>query len=152
MARPRQSNSLHLGAGQAEYVLSYLIANRRIGRADVREGLAEMGREIAALEETLAALRAVAGGAGSAPGALWRGPGRLAALPAAVDGTPAPPGKRRRRKATLSPEAKASQVVQGQYLGLIRQIPEARRAKYKKLALAKGRETAINEMRKVLKK
>lgn len=46
MARPRQSTPLQLGAGQAEYVLNHLLANRGIGRAEVRGALDAMGREI----------------------------------------------------------------------------------------------------------
>jgi hypothetical protein len=143
---------LQLAAGQAEYVLNHLLASGRLGRADVREALDEMGREIKTLEQRLASLRDAAGGSGAAPSVARRGPGRPAAQPAADEGTPTRAGKRRRRKATLSPKAKASQVIQGQYLGAIAQIPKTRRAKYKAIAMAKGREAAITEMRKALKK
>lgn len=59
---------------------------------------------------------------------------------------------KRRKRVARSQDAVESQRIQGQYLGYLRQIPEARRTKYKSIALKDGREKAIEAMRKVLGK
>lgn len=94
--------------------------------------------EIQQLEERLNALR----GGGMQPGrrAGWR----AAAAPAA--------GGRRRRGGPLTAQQRASRVLQGRYLGLIRQIPASQRGRYKKIVEDQGREAAIKAMQSVLKK
>ena len=141
-----------LGHGQADYVLNHLLTAGRIARADVRLALDEMGREIKVLEQRLAALRSAAVSSGSAAIAARRGPGRPLARPDAEGTAPTRPAKRRRRQGPVSPETQASRVLQGQYLGLIHQIPATRRGKYKAIALKQGRAAAISEMRGALKK
>jgi hypothetical protein len=60
--------------------------------------------------------------------------------------------RRRRSKQPLSPERAASQKLQGQYLGYIRQIPKTKRAVYQRISKMKGREEAIAAMKKALGK
>ena len=65
MARPRKNHSedLNLSHGQAHYVLTRLIGDRRITSADVRRYVDDMHREIHNLEQRLASLRSAAGDA-----------------------------------------------------------------------------------------
>jgi hypothetical protein len=56
------------------------------------------------------------------------------------------------RKKVVSAAGKASQRLQGQYLGYMRQIAKAKRAIYKKISKEKGREEAIAAMKKALGK
>lgn len=53
---------------------------------------------------------------------------------------------------SLSPEQLASRQLQGRYLGLIRQIPAAKRAPFQKTAKERGREAAIKDLQDALKK
>jgi hypothetical protein len=70
---------------------------------------------------------------------------------------PVPHGRTKRRgpkpaKRRVSAERRASQKVQGQYLGYIRQIAAKERAKFQKIAKENGREKAIAAMKKRLVK
>ncbi|HEY3052623.1 MAG TPA: hypothetical protein VGK04_04465 [Thermoanaerobaculia bacterium] len=105
-----------------------------------------MRREIGDLERRLESLR-------EATGEAIRGavqsltPGRRRGRPPG-----AAKGGAKRRRARITAEQRASRVLQGRYLGLIRQIPATRRAAYQKIAKDKGREAAIKEMRSALNK
>ncbi len=60
-------------------------------------------------------------------------------------------GRKRRRATRLTGDQIASRQLQGRYLGLIRQIPATRRARYAKIAKDRGREAAIKEMQSAVK-
>jgi len=106
-----------------------------------------MKREIGDLERRLESLRAATGEAlRSAVRAVT--PGRRRGRPPGASKA----GAKRRRRGPITPQQRASRVLQGRYLGLIRQIPEGRRAAYRKIATDKGREQAIREMRSALNK
>src|SRR5260370_523575 len=64
--------------------------------------------------------------------------------------TAANAGKRRKR--VVSAARQASQAVQGQYLGYIRQVAKKERPKFQKIAKEQGREKAIAAMKKQLGK
>lgn len=132
MARQRKE-SPRLSPGQATYVLDRLIADRRISAGEVNRYVSDMKREIADLESRLQSLRRA-----NAAGAR---------LPIARSEAAAP-GRRRK----ISSEQRASRLIQGRYLGLIRQIPASRRGQYQKIAKEKGREAAIKEMASALGK
>ncbi|HEV8657517.1 MAG TPA: hypothetical protein VGS96_02715 [Thermoanaerobaculia bacterium] len=102
-----------------------------------------MRREIGDLERRLESLREAAGEA-------IRGAVR-SLTPGRRRGRPPGPAKRR-RGGRITAEQRASRVLQGRYLGLIRQIPASRRGTYQKIAKDKGREAAIKEMRSALNK
>ena len=123
-----------LTADQARYILSKLIDERRVSAADVRRHLGGMWQEMSFLEKRLEELRATAG-------ALHPVRRVKAALKRV---------RRRRRKA--SPEVAASQKVQGQYLGYMRQIPEGDRKRFADIAKTRGREAAIAALKKRLGK
>lgn len=182
MPRPKQqSNSPSLSPGQATYVLERMIAERRISPGEVSRYVSDMHREISDLESRLTSLRSAAGAMSSGAAAPRRGPGRppgrrpgrpagsgakagakrrgrppRAAAASAGGGeaaaAPAAGRKGRKRRSAITAEQLASRQLQGRYLGLIRQIPAAKRAQYQKVAKEKGREAAIKEMQSNLGK
>lgn len=147
MARPKNSDRPQITAGQASYVLDRLISDRRVKRSEIAKYISEMQNEIGMLEQRLHSLREAAGHVVDNVVALVR-PRRgrpPAAAKAAVAAGTAGAGRKRRR-AAITAEQKASRVLQGRYLGLIRQIPASRRGQYQRIAKEKGREAAIKEM------
>ena len=92
--------------------------------------------------------------AGRKPGrpAGKRGPGRPRKNPVAAAGAAQGGAKKGRRRSAITPEQLASRQLQGRYLALVRQFPEARRTAFAKIAKEKGRESAIKEMQDALKK
>lgn len=149
MATRRRSTNVEFSPGQAHYVLQRLISDRRISKGDVSRYVADMRREIDELEQRLQSLReasaASVGGAVRSPRPGRRRPGRPGRPPATVARRP------RRRRGAVTAERRASQQLQGRYLGLIRQIPAGRRARYAKVAKDRGREAAIKEMASAVK-
>ncbi len=138
--RGRKPSNVQLNPGQSHYVLQRLIGDRRVSAGEVSRYVADMGREIDELEQRLRSLREAS--AATARGGARRRPGR----PPAATAAPAAGGRRRRRRGPVSAERRASQQLQGRYLGLIRQVPASKRARYTKVAKEKGREAAIKEM------
>lgn len=145
MARPRKASSEvpQLSPGQANYVLQRLVTDRRVSARDLSRYVSEMHREIADLEQRLNALRQASGSAAAATARRGRPAG---ALPVSQG------GQSRRRGRAVTAEQRQSRVIQGRYLGLIRQIPASRRGQYQKIAKEKGREAAIKEMAAALGK
>ncbi|HEY0141591.1 MAG TPA: hypothetical protein VGF48_11900 [Thermoanaerobaculia bacterium] len=85
----------------------------------------------------------------AAAGAGNEGPNQPAAGGAKRRGRKAGAG---RKPSSLSGDQLASRQLQGRYLALVRQFPEARRAQYAKIAKERGREAAIRDMQESLKK
>jgi len=131
--RPKSSRP-QLTPGQASYVLDRLIGDRRVSAGEVARYVNDMRREIDELQQRLESLRAASSG-GERPA-----PPRRRGRPAG------PRGRRRGRPTAVTAERRASQQLQGRYLGLIRQIPKTKRGQYQKIAKEKGREAAIKEM------
>ncbi|HEX6178500.1 MAG TPA: hypothetical protein VF057_09070 [Thermoanaerobaculia bacterium] len=121
-----------------------LISDRRVSSGDVSRYVSDMQREIVELEQRLQSLRQASGE--GATGQRRRG--RPPASATAQGG----PRRGRRRGGAITPEQKQSRLIQGRYLGLIRQIPASRRGQYQKIAQEKGREAAIKEMASALGK
>ncbi len=111
-------------------------------RAPYQKIAREKGRE-AAISEMQSAVGRTRGQAG----ARSARPRETAVVKSA-----AAPRRTRRRRGATNPQVAASMQLQGRYLGLIRQIPESRRAQYQKIAREKGREAAIREMQDTLRK
>ena len=133
MARP--ANVPSLTPNQARYILEKLIDERVVSAADVRRHLAGMWQEMSFIEKRLSELRAVAGTARPVH-SVKKAVGKVS--------------KRVRRSRKISPEVAASQKIQGQYLGYMRQIPEGDRKRFQDIAKTKGREEAIAAMKKRL--
>jgi O6-methylguanine-DNA--protein-cysteine methyltransferase len=121
---------------QAHFVLERLIDEGKVSAADVRGALGEMWTEMNAIQRRIAELRAVA--------EPIRHPGRAVQHVRKA--------ARKTFKRAVSAERKASQQLQGQYLGFMRQIRKTARAKYKRIANDFGREKAVAAMRKALGK
>jgi hypothetical protein len=132
MARPRRTASPELTAGQAQYVVKRLLADRKIPVGDLRRYLGELDTEIATLEQQLDMLRAASAESGS------RGSSRGAA------------GGGGRRRRNLSPERRESLRLQGHYLALIRQVPARKRGHYKAIVEKRGKEAAIAALRRAV--
>jgi len=115
---------MKLDARQAHYVLQTLIARRKVAARHVQEILRDREREIAALRRRLGELERIGAAAGStAAGTAARAAGRV-----------------RRR---LSPKVRALRRQQGRYMGLIRRLGAAEKARVKALREKKGLPAAI---------
>ncbi len=118
---------------QAHYVLSRMLADKRVNRRDIAKYLSQMQSEIKELENRLEQLKSLSG---SGSGGTKRA------------------GKTTKAKKRVSrkpnPQQIKSRKIQGVYMSLIRQIPKTKRATYKKTAKEKNREAAIAAMKKTL--
>ncbi len=133
MARKRTLPSLT--SHQARYILEKLIDERTVTAADIRRHLSGMWDEMSMLEKRISELRGMA--------EPLRHPVRAAKNVAK---------KVKRAAKRVTAERRASQKLQGQYLGLIRQIAQKDRPRYQKIAAESGRESAISAMKKTLGK
>ena len=115
---------MKLDAREAHYVLETLIARRRIAERHVREILSEREKEIVALRRRL--------------GELERLGARTAAAATAKAARTA--GRVRRK---LSPKVRALRRQQGQYMGLVRRLKAAQKARVSALREKKGLPAAI---------
>lgn len=126
-----------LTATQASLVLQHLLDQNRISRNEIRQIL-DTQTEIKRIEERLAQLRGL---------------------------TSARPRRQRKRVSSnarkrsiarsgrkISRNGRASYQLQGQYIGYLRQIPKAQRARFQRIAKGEGRERAIQLMREHLGK
>jgi hypothetical protein len=119
-----------LTPAQAHYVLGKIIEEKRITPSEIARYVSEIPAEIKRLKARIAALRAAANTAAAAAAA-------------------APPraSRRGRKRRAANANIAASQRLQGRYIAYLRQIPEARREKYRAIVRAEGREAAIKKMR-----
>jgi hypothetical protein len=139
MARRKSTSALDLNAGQAQYVVRRILAERKVPVSVVRQYLEELDSEIATLEQQLELLRAASGEGTSRRGSGPRPGGGVGSN-----------GRRRRRN--LSPARRESLRLQGHYLALIRQIPARKRAQYKAIVEKSGKEAAIAALRRAVGK
>jgi hypothetical protein len=120
---------LKLTPAEAHYVVSRLIETGRLRAALVARTLADRSQEIRRLRERLASLEAL----GGLPG---RGGGR--------GGPPAARrGRGKRRAAKLSPKVRALRRQQGRYMGFVRRLTAADKAKVKAVREKQGLAAAI---------
>lgn len=120
-----------LTADQARYILEKLIDEGTVSAVDIRRHLAGMWQEMSFLEKRIAELRGVAGSVHP-----------VRRVKAAA----------RRVRRAVSPAQRKSFAMQGQYIGLLRQIPEGDRRTFQDLAKEKGRQAAIAALKKRLRK
>lgn len=137
-----------LSPQQALYVVEQAIADKKLSRADVNRYLQGLHREIAEVESRLAELRELRP---SGDGATRRR-GRPAGGGARRGRPPGSRAKKRRASKAASPEVTRSRQLQGRYLGLLRQVPERERGKFKKIAQNDSREKAVEALAKRLGK
>ena len=112
---------MKLDAREAHYVLETLIARRRIAERHVRAILNDREKEIAALRRRLGELERL--GAQATVAAVTKAASRV-----------------RRR---LSPKVRALRRQQGQYMGLVRRLKAAEKARVSALREKKGLPAAI---------
>jgi len=142
MSARKSSTPPELTEGQAMYVVTRLIENRRVSPAEVSRYMKDMAEEIGTLEQRLRLLR-------DAQPRVRRGRrGRADVSSAADDRTATGRQKRRKRRhQNLSPERLATLKLQGQYLAMMRPLSQRQRAQYKKLFREKGLEATVKALR-----
>ncbi len=139
-----------LTPGQAQFVLERIVADKKIKPREIDKYIKEMDSEIETLEERLSMLRgSLASGLGSSSTRRKR-----SAPNASPTGGGTRKGSTRKRgsRPATSPEAQKSRQLQGQYISLIKRFSGKERDKFKALAKEKGREEAVNQMKKAVEK
>ncbi len=111
---------MKLDSKQSHYVLQALLAKRQVRASRVREILRDRDSEIAALRTRLAALEALGGAAAVRSGASTRG-----------------------RGPRMSPRLRALRRLQGRYMGLVRRLRPAEKARVRGLREKQGLPAAI---------
>lgn len=117
---------MRLTPSEAHYVLTRLLEEGRIRARHVADVLKARSREIEALRERLASLESM----GEARPRRGRPPGRSS-------GNGAP------RRRNLSPKVRALRKLQGRYMGLVRRLKPAEKAKVKDVREKQGLPAAI---------
>jgi hypothetical protein len=146
MPARKSRTPVELTQGQAMYVLTRLVEDRRVSQTDVGRYVRDMDQEINTLEERLRELRSAQSGAAAKAGRR----GRTAADEAQANGTDTSrrrTGGRKRRRQNLTPERIATLKLQGQYLAMMRRLSQRQRAQYKKLFREKGLEATVKALR-----
>jgi len=120
---------------QSHYILQTLVARRQVRAAQIARALADRQREIRDLKERLATLEAL---------------GAPAARPAARRGRPARKAQPRRRN--LSPKVRALRRHQGRYMGFVRRLTSAEKARVRAVREKQGILPAIRLAASLAKK
>ncbi len=115
---------MKLDSREAHYVLQTLVARRKIAEKHIREVLNDREREIAALKRRL--------------GELERVGARMAA-----EAIPTAARAARRVRRRMSPKVRALRQKQGQYMGLVRRLKPAEKARVRAVREKKGLPAAI---------
>jgi hypothetical protein len=122
---------MKLDPRQSHYVLQTLLARRKVVARHVRQILRDWKKEIAALRDRLATLEELGGRTATKAGRLTvaKAAGKTAA--------------KARAKRRLSPRVLALRRQQGRYMGLVRRLTEAEKARVRGLREKKGLPAAI---------
>jgi hypothetical protein len=116
---------MRMTPAESHYVLQTLLAQRKVRESQVNAVLGGRTKEIATLRERLAALEGI-------PGAS-RGKRRgRAKAPAA-----------RRRSVKISPKVRALRRLQGKYMGYVRRLKPADKARVREVREKQGMQAAI---------
>ena len=119
---------MKLDARQAQFVLQTLLERRKVAVRHIREILRDREKEIAALRRRLEALES----------------GGLRVAAEAAGRVSAAAGRVQRR---LSPKVRALRRQQGEYMGLVRRLNPAQKARVRALKEKKGLSAAIRAAR-----
>ena len=128
---PRSATVQPLTASQARYILEKLIDEGKVTASDVTRHLAGMWQEMTFIEKRLSELRGAA---------------------ASVHPVSTAKKAARRVRARITPAIQKSRALQGQYIGLLRQIPEGDRRRFQEIAKVKGRQIAVAALKRRLGK
>jgi hypothetical protein len=120
---------MKLTPGQSHYVLTVLMAQRRVRPSHVRKALQGREQEIRNLRERLAALEQMSAGS-ARPARRRRAVRRAARKPA-------------RRRARMSPKVRALRRLQGKYMGYVRRLKPAEKTRVRSVREKQGMEAAI---------
>jgi hypothetical protein len=115
---------------ESHYVLQSLVSQGRIRLNQVKAVLKGRVKEIASLKERLATLEGMHGGRGRS-----RRVGRTAAAKA--------PRSVRRRRVAISPKVRALRRLQGKYMGFVRRLNPAEKARVRAVREKEGMQAAI---------
>lgn len=110
---------------ESQYVLQTLLSQGKIRQNQVNAVLGGRAKEIANLRERLAALEGIQGAS--------RRPGRRKASAAA----------RPVRRITISPKVRALRRLQGKYMGYVRRLKAAEKARVREVREKQGMQAAI---------
>jgi hypothetical protein len=119
---------MQMTPSEAQYALQRLISQGKVRESQVRAVLNGRSQEIAALREQLAALEGI-DGRGSRRGA--RRTSRSNRVPA------------RRRRVAISPKVRALRRLQGKYMGYVRRLKPAEKARVRTVREKQGMLAAI---------
>jgi len=120
---------------ESHYVLQSLVSQGRIRLNQVKAVLKGRVKEIASLKERLAALEGM-------PGGRSRRGGRRATTPRVV----------RRRRVAISPKVRALRRLQGKYMGYVRRLKPAEKARVRAVREKEGMQAAIRLAASLAKK
>lgn len=115
---------MRMTPAESHYVLQTLLSQRKVRQSQVNAVLGGRTKEIANLRERLAALEGIRG-------ASRKGRPRKAARPA------------RRRNVTISPKVRALRRLQGKYMGYVRRLKPAEKARVREVREKQGMQAAI---------
>ncbi len=123
---------MKLSPDQSHYVLNVLMSQGRIRVAHIQKVLKNREQEIRSLRERLVALERLAPAALSRARRRLRRAGRVAVRKARV-----------RRKIQMSPRVRALRQLQGKYMGFVRRLKVAEKARVRSVREKQGMEAAI---------
>lgn len=118
---------------QAQYVLSTLLAQRKLRQSQIDHALRNRESEIRSLRERLASLEGMSDGSGASSGRRGRRGRRGAASSASR------PVRRRK----MSPRVRALRRQQGKYMGFVRGLKPAEKARVRSVREKQGMAAAI---------
>jgi hypothetical protein len=131
---------LTLNDGQARQALAVLLSEGKIKGSDIQVALAGYRNRV---EELRSELRRLEGGDGPFP---MDRIGARRSRPKAATGSPT-----RRKARKISPKRRKAMQQQGRYLGAVRQLRPADRARLKAIRAEKGFVAAIAEARRLMR-
>jgi hypothetical protein len=121
---------------QAHYVLTTLVAQRKLRQTQIDQALRNRDSEIRSLRERLASLEGMSGGASSSSRRRG-GRGRGAASGSSASAT------RPVRRRKMSPKVRALRRLQGKYMGFVRGLKPAEKARVRAVREKQGLGAAI---------
>ena len=117
---------MRMTPAESHYVLQTLLAQRKVRQSQIAAVLGGRTKEIASLRERLADLEGIQGASGK------RGRPRQAAARSA-----------RRRNVKISPKVRALRRLQGKYMGYVRRLKPAEKARVREVREKQGMQAAI---------
>jgi hypothetical protein len=125
---------------QAHYVLTTLVAQRKLRQTQIDQALRNRDTEIRSLRERLASLEGMSDGASSSS----RGRGRRARGGRATSGSGSSAAASRPiRRRKMSPKVRALRRLQGKYMGFVRGLKPAEKARVRAVREKQGMGAAI---------